>query len=260
VIPQMRKIHKYFGLFTFVVIVVVAMTGILLIHKKSLGLNRVMVGMPMYGGLQAIDSSDMIVTGEGKTVVATKEGVFMKDGREWIAVLPSPTKKLYEKDGSFYACSKDGLHESKDGKNWTGLFPGEEVKAVRFIGDELHAATARGIYKMKGAKGGEWETVIEFARQPLDVREFVQNESIMVAAKEGIFTLGRGGDVSVEALPVRKKGRKVDLQKVITDLHTGEFFGRYFYLFMDLTAVGMVAMSVTGLYIWYRPRKKRARA
>jgi uncharacterized iron-regulated membrane protein len=102
--------------------------------------------------------------------------------------------------------------------------------------------------------------MISFSEKPIDIRNFSVDESgIVIAAKEGVFTSVSGKELEPEILPIKKKQKeKIDLQKLITDIHTGEFFGQFFYIFMDLTAVGMVAMSITGLYIWYRPRKKKA--
>lgn len=256
---QMRTIHKYFGLVTVIVVILVSITGVLLIHKKAIGLNRVAVKTPGYAAPQAVDGFDMLETVEGLTVVATKQGVYVREASGWTLTLPSPTKKLYRHGGTLYACSRDGLYSSKEGKSWIRLFSGQEVKAVHFAENDLLFATSTGIYR--GNYNGEelWKEIVSFFDKPVEVRNFTFDEKgVTLVAKEGVFTSVTGKELLSEQLPFKKKGsEKVDLQKLITDIHTGEFFGSFFYIFMDITAIGLVAMSVTGVYIWYRPRSKK---
>lgn len=37
--------------------------------------------------------------------------------------------------------------------------------------------------------------------------------------------------------------------------HTGDFFGHYFYLIMDFMSLGIVIVTLTGVYLWYKFRR-----
>jgi len=255
---KMRKIHKYGGLALSVIVIITAITGILLIHKKALGLNKITVSVPGYTSPQSIDAWDILATQEGLVVVATKQGVFVHEEREWRMPLHSPTKKLYMKDGVIYSCSKDGLYASKDGKRWDKLFSGQEVMAVQKSKDGLLIAAAEGIYK-KRPEEDKWEIAASFFQKPLEIRDLMSNEKgILLSAKEGIFT-AEGSVLKKEQLPVIKKEGRIELKKLITDIHTGEFFGSYFYLLMDASAVGLIVLSITGIYLWWWPKRNRRR-
>ncbi|MBZ0157127.1 MAG: PepSY domain-containing protein [Alphaproteobacteria bacterium] len=256
----MRKIHKYLGLAPVVVFILVSVTGVLLIHKKSLGLNGVLVNVSGYGGVpSAVDAFDILLTDGGIAVAATKQGVYVYDAGTWKVAVPVPAKRLYVKDGTLYACAKDGLYASAEGKTWRRLFSGHEVKALLFNEGSLFIATSKGVYRSDKPEKGKWETVISFPRNAPDVRNLMYDgRQVVMAAKEGVFAAGKGGAILPEGLPVTKKQNgNTDLQKIITDLHTGEFFGRYFYLVMDAVAIGLVIVSLSGIYIWYLPKKRR---
>ena len=176
----------------------------------------------------------------------------MSTDRGWKLTLARQTRRLYLKSRKVYACSKDGLYESADGgASWVNLFSGDEVKALSFGDEKTVLAAAKGIYESK--RDWKWERIIAFS-EPIEVRELrFEKERLFVIAREGIFLLVGESLVPQRLLTDPKIGREIDLQKVITDIHTGEFFGRYFYLLMDFSALGLVVISITGFYLWYKP-------
>lgn len=53
------------------------------------------------------------------------------------------------------------------------------------------------------------------------------------------------------------RGQGVNLEKLILDLHTGNFFGLSGKLISDLAAIAMIFVTLSGLYnLWMRKRKK----
>jgi uncharacterized iron-regulated membrane protein len=40
-------------------------------------------------------------------------------------------------------------------------------------------------------------------------------------------------------------------------MHTGDFFGRWFFLVVDLTAAGLILLTLTGVYLWWWPRRRK---
>jgi hypothetical protein len=251
------------GLVAAAVIIMIALTGIVLVHRKSLGLDKVSLRAPGYGVSQiAPDAWDMLPLPSGDLLVATKQGLFLRSGAAWRMALPHQVRKLHQRGNALYACAKQGLYASGDsGATWEGLLTGREVKALHFRDGRILAATPKGIFATSERIPAGWETVVSFEPQTIDVREFRHgDEGFFIIAKEGVFTAREGGTPSREPLPAAGESRgTVDLQKLITDIHSGEFFGKYFFAVIDASAAGMVVLTLTGIYVWYIPRRMRQR-
>ena len=254
----MRKWHKYLGLAATLLVLLVSVTGILLIHKKDLGLNKVTVNLSGYSKSVAPEGWHLVATGEGKTLLSTKQGVFVKEAEGWRLTLPAAAKRLYVQGGDVYACTVQGLQLSGDGgSTWRNVLPGEEAKALHLTALQGVAVTARGVYQRQGPVG-EWTLLAPLPGKGIDVREVLpEGGSMLLAAKEGLYRVA-DGKVKQEKLPGGGKAPKgVELQKVITDLHTGAFFGGWFMLVIDLMALALVFLALSGVWLWYLPWRRR---
>jgi photosystem II stability/assembly factor-like uncharacterized protein len=49
--------------------------------------------------------------------------------------------------------------------------------------------------------------------------------------------------------------RKMDLVKLITEIHTGRFFGNYFMLLVDLATLGLVLLVISGIWVGMNRKK-----
>lgn len=254
----MRKWHRYLGLATTVLVVLVSVTGILLIHKKELELNKVTVNLPGYAKRISPDASNLAVTAQGKTLLSTKLGVFVSGADGWRRTLPVPAKKLVVNGADIYACTSEGLQLSVDGgENWRNLLPGEEAKALHLSQGRVIAVTVKGVYQRSAGKK-VWELLAPLSRKGLDVREvFPDGEGLLLAAKEGLYRVSDGKVKQVSLPEAGKVATKVDLQKLVTDLHTGAFFGGWFMAVIDFVALSMVFFAISGVWLWYVPWKKR---
>lgn len=251
----MRNWHRYLGLAAAVLVVLVSITGILLIHKKELGLNRLMVRLPGYGKKVPPDAWSLVAMAGGTRVLSSKLGVFLEGPEGWQRVLPVAAKKLSVDGSDLYACATDGLRQSSDGgRTWQTHFPGEEAKALHIASGVVTVATTKGIYRRDGAGRG-WERLASFDRKPLDVRDLaVGPEGLLLAAKEGLYRVADGSVKGMKLPQGEETAAGVDLQKIITDLHTGAFFGKWFIYVVDLAALSLVFLTVSGVWIWWKPR------
>jgi hypothetical protein len=255
----MRDLHKYFGLVTALVVIIVSATGILLVHKKSLGLNKVTFILPGYAAPATPDVWDIVPAPDGSTLAATKQGLYRSTGGEWGQVLASPTRQILPLGERLYAAAREGLFASDDnGQSWQLVLARGEVKALLAGADGLTAATVNGIYRQSPENRDEWQTLLAFDKKPLDVRKLLPAPgSLLLATKEGVFSLA-GGRLQPAPLPAGASSpQQIDLQKIVTDLHTGDFFGKWFFLLVDLTAAGLILLTLTGVYLWWWPRRRR---
>jgi hypothetical protein len=254
----MRRWHRYLGVAATLLVILVSITGILLIHKKDLGLNKVMLDLPGYAKKQPLDGWSLVATADGHNLLSSRQGIFIEDHDGWRKTSSFVAKKLHVDGEKVYACTPDGLQQSDDGgETWRNVLPGQEAKAICFSAGQGLVATTTGIYRaMQG--GDRWQLAAAFGRKALDVREIkATDEGFLLAAKEGLYRLN-GGDIKPVKLPVGSQASAgVELQKVITDLHTGAFFGGWFMLVVDVMALTLVFLAVSGIWIWYQPWKAR---
>ncbi len=258
----MRKLHEWFGLVTAIIVIILSVTGVLLVHKKSLGLDKVAVDIPGYAVPASPDSWDVMEAG-GHILVNTKQGVFAKVDGQWRGTLPVQVRQMQQVDGIVYACAKDGFYRSGDnGLTWENLLPGQEVKSAAFSGNRIVSATAKGLFILASDGGERWTEIVAFGKSPLDVRKIQPlDDGLLLAAKEGVFSVAATGELRAVSLPVSGTGAApVSLQRLITDLHNGDFFGNLGWLAIDATGVGLVLLSFTGAYLWCLPWKKRRQA
>jgi len=50
--------------------------------------------------------------------------------------------------------------------------------------------------------------------------------------------------------------KSVPMRWIILDLHTGDFFGKYGFLLYDIMALIMLVLGSTGIYMYFKIRKK----
>ena len=167
-------------------------------------------------------------------------------------------KRLVVDGADIYACSSEGLQLSVDGgESWRNLLPGEEAKALHLAQGRAIAVTAKGVYQKNSGKEG-WELLAQLPRKGIDVREvLLDGEGLLLAAKEGLYRVSDGKVKQVSLPEAGKVATGVDLQKLVTDLHTGVFFGGWFMVVIDFVALSMVFFAISGVWLWYVPWKKR---
>ena len=57
----------------------------------------------------------------------------------------------------------------------------------------------------------------------------------------------------------RFRSQFLTLERIIVDGHSGRLFGLFGVLLMDLVAVLLILLSVSGVYIWLRKGKKKSK-
>jgi uncharacterized iron-regulated membrane protein len=72
---------------------------------------------------------------------------------------------------------------------------------------------------------------------------------------EELIVDARSGAVHARQHYVGAAAGGIEWGKVVKDLHTGKLFGGVGKLMIDLTAAAMIALTLTGVYLWYRPKQ-----
>lgn len=254
-IAFMRKWHKYLGLLTAALVLMLSITGILLMHKKELGLNKIALGITVSGKPVPIEPWQTLVTPKNGVLLATKQGVFVKQDGQWRQTLAVTTKVLTEQDGTIYAATRSGLHRSADnGETWQQLLEGDIRQFLPTGVQSLMAISTTALWHNAG--NGTWQKTVDFGK-PLDVRSIaIQDNLLLITAKEGLFKVA-GNKLQKEKLPKAAGQEPMDLQKLITDLHNGKLGGTLLITLVDLTALALIFLTFSGIWIWWVPRQKK---
>ena len=252
----MRKWHKLLGLWTAALVLMLSITGILLVHKKEFGLNKITLGVSTTGSPSALEPWQTLVTREGGLLVAAKQGVFQKQDGQWRQTLAITTKALAEQQGTLYAATRNGLYSSNDGgATWHQQFEGDARQFLQTGPRGLLVISTTALWHQSVADGS-WQSIAVF-KKPLDVRSVaIQDNRILITAKEGLFQLANG-KLEQERLPKAAGKEPLDLQKLITDLHNGKLGGWWLIAAIDLTALTLIFLTASGIWIWWVPHRAR---
>jgi photosystem II stability/assembly factor-like uncharacterized protein len=212
--------------------------------------------------------------------IGTAGGIFKSaDGgrhwdRKWKDALPSPLSLVsLDTDPEFiYVGTPEGLYKSYNrGITWVHDTTSDEAVRQLIVdpikSTHIYMGTARH-YFVSPDGGDTWNPleVEESEGATLDsltlVRSNRQSSPTLIAGtSKGLYISkngGRGWEESPLAETIQQKTGghlKMDLVKLMTEIHTGRFFGDYVYLLVDIATVGLILLVFSGFGLaFYRKR------
>ena len=184
--------------------------------------------------------------------VGTKNGFYksFNGGRNWIKDKNKNTKNIFslaidtkDNTGIFLTSTKGLFYSNNSGDTWLKITP----------------------HKKNLAKQGKLE--ISQINKILSITASNNQASLLLAGSEtGLFISKNNGalwsfvNLGESGNTVPKKDFKMDLGKLVTEIHTGRFFGTYFYWLVDIATIGMIGLAISGLMIIsYRKKIKKTK-
>ncbi len=163
-----------------------------------------------------------------------------------------------------YAATADGLMKSfNGGRTWVrNALPGSMRALFPVSGDvsQLYVATEDSLF-YTNTGGNSWQD-LEFEHDAIQGATLTRiadaggaAPALFAGTSAGLSVSRDAGknwqpiDLSGDANRVSEADLKMDLVKLITEIHTGRFFGSYFMLLVDLATVGLVILVGTGFMI-----------
>ena len=219
-----RKLHRYVGIGALIFLSLLAISGFLLNHPSLLG--------------------------------APSERTLS------FAVDPRDPQHLYRGTRSALYSSEDG------GKTWTEvpmLFAAERAVDIAYAPDNPNHiyVVLEDLGLIRSTDGGiVWEQV-SLGFMPL--AEGIRLQRIGIGSTQnlnlwtsgGLLASSNGGKTWASVAQSAKPGR--DLYTIMHQIHTGYFFADWFVYLYDIAAWGLIGLSISGLVIWWRTRKRRIR-
>ncbi len=251
----LRWLHIWAGLAASLMIVVISVTGILLVHRKELQLSQIMIPMQQSGKTSDIDAWSGASLSDGSLIVAARQGVFVREAGEWRLAIPEQGRIVVRGDHRIWAGTRGGLYVSEDqGVNWYKTDAIGDIRALSLERDIGYAASTTALFRIRGSKVSE---ISRFPRGFAEVRQIIAGVGrITLVTKSGIVEFGESGEL-LNVGPRVAGPSKVELQKLIADLHAGTLFGSWYLVVVDATAVSLVLLTLSGLGIYAIPRWRK---
>ena len=231
------KFHRYTGLIVAVVILILAVTGIILNHTDDLELDKQFVKSPAILDWYGIEGPN-------------PEPAYSISG-QWITQI----------DDQIYFNTKPVLRI-------------REQLIGATINDSFIVAAFPNSLIMLSTQG---EVIEQIEKSPIQDVASGQNEIIYIKSRDQVYFSDDGlltweiadqkgiNWAKPASLPARLK-RKLKLdtlyhtlpyERVLLDIHSGRFFGRYGVYFIDLSGILLILLTISGCWIWLRHKLKR---
>ncbi len=233
--------HRRIGLVTALLVILLAVTGIALNHTQGLGLDKRFVQsgwlLDWYGiqapeAMQSYRVDDHWISRLGERLYLDQQELPLHS-QHLQGVAKLPDMLVLAVDGELVLLTEDGqLIERLGAVN--GVPPGLQGIAVHE--GRLLALTAEGSF-VADETLSNWQPVTLTRPTPL------APVSPPAELREALARLYRGHDLHLE--------------RVVLDLHSGRFWGDWGVWAMDLAALFMLFLAISGSWIWWRRHCRR---
>jgi photosystem II stability/assembly factor-like uncharacterized protein len=211
--------------------------------------------------------------------IASEHGMYRSnnDEKRWVPVWASQIANvlsmvsLKTDPEFFYIGTRKGLFKSFNrGRNWV---QDKTIKAVPSLlvnpKDITNLTVAAGKKILVSQDGGDtWQPLKTHpAKAALSIARIFQTQSpspvLLAGTASGLFLSRDGGghweepELSNSVKNASANVREMDLVKLITEIHTGRFFGNYFMLLVDLATLGLIVLVISGIRLVLNRNKIR---
>jgi hypothetical protein len=235
IIRHLRKWHRKLGILAAFFLIFLSVTGIGLNHTETLALTHQPITSPWllehYGiknpaDIRFYQQKQLVVTDQyawlGKKLLLESPGLVLSMGKfqQYWLVLSASQLSVYNSTGDLV----DRLTSS------TGLPDG--ITAMAITADSVIVNTYSGYYQTDENMLG-WQPITTIVTPQWLSAEQVSQQDIAEAQ-------------------LRYKSQFLNLEQIVLDAHSGRIFGDLGVYFMDLVAVALILLSLSGIYIWIR--------
>ena len=233
--------HRRIGLAVFILVIILAITGIMLNHTEELKLDESYVksslllgwyGLEPEGEAISYDVGEHVITVLDHQVFFNSYPVAKTEQRFHGAVKAEQLIVL--------AFNAELMLLTHDGELVERMPTGHSFSDIQRIGIKYKRPvieTSEPLYYMADEHILDWDVII--------------NEDIAWANKTTL------DDTKMAVLLESIRGRGLTLERVLLDLHSGRVFGEYGIYVMDAAAVALLWLSCSGLWVWWSRRMKQ---
>lgn len=234
-----RHWHARIGILVAIFLLFLSLTGLALSHTDVLGLDKRQIHaewlMRWYGLKPSIPDRGFLFK-DG--YLAASDGRWVMDGK----LLAEPTQALVgavswgrmrglANADELYLYLADGrLVDKLSGAS----LPASPIQNIGNVDGKLAIKTVKGVYITED--GLNW--------QPL-------------TSGEPVWSVAQGLPESASASLQQAFSPSLSLERIVLDLHSGRILGRYGPLFMDITALVLIVLALSGVWIYLRSFRRK---
>lgn len=238
----LRRWHARIGFAAVWFFLILAVTGLVLNHGSDLGLDAKYLHaswLARWYGLKSEPPRGVFLAGHHELIAGN--GRWLLDGRLFGDRLPQPVG-LVEVDDKLVVASRAALYLYRDDGELIDRLDRDALPAVPISAAGSGKSGKSGLVLRTGAGIFSSEDVMSWRPAPRrDVTWSAPAELSVAERRTYEETLVPG----------------ISVQRVLLDLHSGRFAGRYGPLAVDTLAVMLAALSLSGAWLFLRPRHHR---
>lgn len=236
ILKLMRKFHKWPGILLSIFLFLFALSGIILNHRDVI--SSVDIPRKYLPSEYKINNWNLASV-KGAVHISPDDLVIFGNIGAW----------LTDNNLSSFIDFNNGFSKGIDNRKIESMLLTSEGR--------LLAGTPFGLYEY----GGEIWTEIDLPTKEKRIVEIIEHkdEILILTRSDLIKTKDLENFSEIYLPPPVGYDNKVSLFKTLWTLHSGEMFGKYGKLVIDLFAVTLIFLSITGLLHWLFPKwiKKR---
>ncbi len=233
--------HRRIGLSTIVLVIILAITGIMLNHTEALKLDESHIESSSLLNWYGLEPKGEITSYKIKShIISSWDGqLFFNE-----MVLTNGQKNLHGAASTdqfiIVAFDKEIFLLTQQGEVIERLAAPKIFSNIKRLGLKNKRAvieTTKSLYYMADEQILDWHAI--------------SNEGIKWSTKIHL------NKQQTDKLKKAFRGNGLTLERVILDLHSGRIFGRYGVYLMDIAAIALLWLSLSGLWIWWRRSAKQ---
>ncbi|MFT5704493.1 MAG: hypothetical protein ACI8SK_000440 [Shewanella sp.] len=241
----LRSWHRGFGIFSALFVLLLAITGVLINHSHHLDIDTAHVKQAWLLDDYGIKPSAQINIYQTSPLLASSDNLVWIDKNLVVeanstinGIVPFGDMIIAIDSDNLYLISAEGeLLEKQDLS--TGLPSG--LTAIAHDG-HIWINTDNGSY-MADEDLIEWTQTTSFA--PIAWVEPLTATTNVTVSNE------------TQEISLLARSHHLTWERVLLDIHSGRFFGTLGPWFMDLVALALIFMSLSGVYLWVQHKPKR---
>ncbi len=237
--------HRWLGGLTVVLVLLLSVTGIALNHAPALQLDRIYVDWPWLLRAYGVETPAITAsyTSGQRRASLLNDRLYFED--KPVAEPVTALAGLVAQDGIFVAAASDSvLLLTAAGERIDFMDLSEQLDGpILAIG----LVAGRAVLRTPG------ETWLADAALTRFERAAIDNTSEVRWAQPSVVDETLAAALKQDAI-----GRGLTLERVLIDLHSGRIAGPIGVWLMDIAALGLIFLSVSGLVLWRRRQKLAA--
>jgi hypothetical protein len=241
IIRHLREWHRKLGIFAAFFLIFLSLTGIALNHTNFFSLAHQSITNDFLLNHYGIHPPKDVRFFAGKKLVVTDQFVWLKEQLLFESENPIVSMGQHQQFLLIATDTKLAIYTLQgqlvDQLNSLSGLP-KNITAMSTEGNQLIIKAGAGYFQADDELL-TWHKIETFVEPNWLMPQVVDNNDIAQAQ-------------------TRYQSQFLNWERIIVDAHSGRIFGDFGVLFMDLVAIILILLSVSGLYIWIRyARSKR---